>query len=419
MAGKRQRSAGSIAVQHPPVNQAMMQQAVQTLAAKQKQPTPQELQQAGAQAAAQMEQAFQQRKAQFQQQQANRMTVLMAQIQPQLNQLQARMGGQPLKTPAWTKGGGASVGYGSEGDQVRPRGLEGGEGVSGQPGVPTEEEVSTRALKEPGTPLMQAPTGPRPPIMSTVPQTATSQQALGAAGSGPPPQQVMPNPTITSLSVAQGQPGDPVMINGSAFGNDVGEVHFVIAPGKDLVAPAGLIWSDNQIFAYLPDVTGVLGSNGTVYIKRPAGNVNSNLMPFRFNPLMEPRQITRIADTTLQQFNGVTVFNQNGYYIRRMHSFLFWGPKGNDHIFLNTRLKNGWVVSQLPVVYHSFSSATDGGTYLIESHVGTDRPHMNVGFWMNDWASKMFQGGMSPMLDYSISILIEGPKGMPDGIVVP
>ena len=84
---------------------------------------------------------------------------------------------------------------------------------------------------------------------------------------------------------------------------------------------------------------------------------------------MELRQITRMTESQLQQFNGVNVFNWQGSFVRRSHQFMFWGPKGNDHIFLNARLKNGWVVSQMPLVYLSFPAFTDGGVYLVESHV--------------------------------------------------
>ena len=68
------------------------------------------------------------------------------------------------------------------------------------------------------------------------------------------------------------------MINGSGFGSG-GEVHFVIAPGKDLQTPAEtVIWSDNQIFASVPDAAGALGFSGTVYIKRTTDSIKSNLM---------------------------------------------------------------------------------------------------------------------------------------------
>ena len=396
------RASGMVNVQHPPVNQAAVQQAVQAMTAQQKQPSAQEQQQAAAQAATQMAATFQQHKAQFDRQQMDRRAAMMSQIQPQLDQLRSRMGGQ-----------------------IRPRGLEEPEETSWAASPPAEEEVATRGLRGDqmiGT--MQPLDGatmqrmPKTAVPSPPPTTSSSSQALQSAGTTAGPQTVMPNPAIASINVTQGQPGDPVMISGSGFGTG-GEVHFVIAPGKDLIAPAGAIWSDNQIFATVPDAAGVLAFNGTVYIKRAAGTVNSNLVPFRFVPLSEIRQITLAADETLQQFNGVTVFNASGYYIRRMHSFMFWGPKGNDHIFLNTRLKNGWIVSQPPLVFFSHPFGTDGGVYLVESHPGTDRPHMNVGFWVDNWWSNMSKGGSSPMIDYSISMVIQGPKGVPDGVVMP
>ena len=231
------RAGGSVMVQHPPVNQAVVQQAVQAMAAQQRQPSPQEQQQA----AAQMEQAFQQRKAQFDRQQLDRRAALHAQIQPQLDQLRSRMAGQ-----------------------VRPRGVEGGEGTSAEAGAATEGEIGTRALR--GERLLTPLEKPLVINPVPVPQTSTSQQAITQAGSGPAPQTVMPNPVITSLSVAQGQPGDPVMITGTGFSSG-GEVHFIINPGRDVAARIDF-WSDTQLFVSVSDATGLMGFNGQVYVVR-------------------------------------------------------------------------------------------------------------------------------------------------------
>ncbi len=402
------KAEGSINVQHPPVNQTALQQAVQAMAAQQRPHSPQEEEQAAVQATAKIEQTFQQQKAQFEQQQQQLRANLHAQIQPQLNQLRARVGGQPGQPPMWTKGGGASVGS-SAGGQPQPRGLEGE--VGGDIKTPSEpaNEIGTRALRSPGV-VQDSQSIRELQTVPVEPQTSSSQQALEATGSGPPPQQVIPKPTITSLSVAQGQPGDPVMINGSGFGTS-GEVHFVIAPGKDLQASVGtVIWSDNQIFASVPDVAGVPGFNGTVYIKRTTDSVKSNLLPFRFVPLIELRQITRVADTTLQQINGVAAAN-HGNMVGRAHGNLFWSPHGNDHIYRNTRLKNSWIVSQPPLVYLPTAYATSGGAYLVEYHTGTDWPHLNVGFWLRN--------GIYEVQHYAISIVIQGPKGISDGVVIP
>jgi hypothetical protein len=380
------RAAGTLNVQHPPVDQAAVRQAVQAITAQQPPHSPQEEEQAAAQAARMLEQTFLQQKTQFEQQQMQLRANLHAQIQPQLTQLRARVGGQP-----------------------RPRGVEGPAGTDTATQNEPTPEVSTRALKSIGV-VRESQSGRQLETLPAPPQTASSQQALAAAGSGPPPQQVMANPTISSLSVAAGQPGDPVMINGSGFGTG-GEVHFVIASGKDLQTPiSGVIWSDNQIFASVPDAAGVLGFNGTVYIKRTADNVKSNLLPFRFNPLNELRQITRVADATLQQINGVAAANY-GNIVGRAHGNLFWSPHGNDQIYMNTRLKNGWIVSQQPFIHLPTAYATSGGAYLVESHSGTNWPHMNVGFWLRN--------GIYEVQHYAISIVIQGPKGVPDGVVVP
>lgn len=392
------RAEGMINIQHPPVNPAALDQGIRARAKQRREPTEQEWQQATAQTAAKMDADFQQHKSQFDRQQTDRRASLQAQLQPQVDQLRSRIGGPIGQSPAWTKGGGASVGS-VPGNPVRPRGVDGPdasdapaavESSTAESGAASEGEVGTRALTMP-------------------------QRTLKIVPMAPP---AAPTPAIASVNVTQGQPGDPVMITGNGFGTG-GEVHFVIAPGRDVVAPAAAIWSDTQIFTSVPDASGVLGFNGTVYVKSAASSVNSNIVPFRFNPAMELRQVTRMMEAQLQQFNGVTAFNQNGYYVRRLHQFMFWGPVGNDHIYMNARLKNGWVVSQTPLVYLSYPAFTDGGVSLEESHVGTDRPHMNVRFWVDCWASNMFSGGSSPTVDYSISMLIQGPKGVPDGLVVP
>ncbi len=379
VSGQGGRASGSINIQFPPVDQAALQKAVQSMAAQIKAPSEQEQNQGRAQAASRMQATFDQQRTQFDQQQAERRATLNAQIRPQLDQLRSRMG-----------------------PQVRSRGLRGEAAIS----APLQPLDTTTMQRMP------------PPAVPAEPATASSSQALQSAGSTPGPQTVMPNPAISSLNIGQGQPGDPVMINGSGFGNGGGEVHFVIAPDRDVIVPAGVIWNDTQIFASVPDATGVRGFNGMLYVKRP-DKTSSNLVPFRFNPLLEIRQITRAADVRLQQFDGVSaqVYDGNGYsypygtFTGRTHSFLFWSPQGNDYIFQTTRLKNGWTVSQPPVAFTPFAGSMHGGVYVAESRVGTDQPYMNVRFWMGS--------GLSSFLSYSISAIIQGPKGMPDGVVIP
>jgi hypothetical protein len=344
------RASGTINVQSPPVNQAVVQQAVQALAAQQKPPSTQEQQQAAAQANAQMDQAFQQRKAQFDQQQTNRRAALHAQIQPQIDQLKSR-----------------------QGTQVKPRGLEGTETASEVPGTQTEGEIGTRALRSEAT---------------------------------------LPTPAIAGLSVTQGQPGDPVLINGSNF-STAGEVHFVLNPGKDLIAPVQ-IWTDRQIFVSVPDISNVLAYNGVVYVVRGTDKAKTNLVPWSFHPSLEIRESRWTLERTLKwpvmeeaAYRPTTIAHGNGNP--------FVGFKDDDEFFMNTRLKNAWLVDDVRVVCAVpwGSGMCDGNAYEWESRRGTDSPYLKVHWWL----PAAFGGYKYTFYNYLVRIV--GPKGVPDGVVVP
>ena len=385
------RAGGSVMVQHPPVNQAVIQQAVQARATQQKQLSPQEQQQASAQAAAQMEQAFQQRKAQFDRQQLDRRAALHAQIQPQLDQLRSRMAGQ-----------------------VRPRGVEGGEGTPAEAGASTEGEIGTRALRGERLSIPLE----KPPVinMVPVPQTSASQQAATQAGSGPAPQTVMPNPAIASLSVAQGQPGDPVMINGSGFGTSGGEVHFVLGPNQDVLYQGQTWWYDNQILVNVPDVAGLRAYNGFVYLIRNPDKVKTPLTPFRFEPAQEYRSIIFTGDKRIggpgRDYKIVGGTSNLGHHqIIHDNANPFWGFKGNDEFFTNARLSNDWIFDD---VYLTPTYFKRGGAYIQEKKVGTNWPYFNVRFWIDGCFGDTASQG-----NYIYLISIKGPKGVPDGVAVP
>ncbi len=388
------RANGAVMVQHPPVNPAVVQQAVQAMVTQQKQPSPQEQQQASAQAAAQTEHAFQQRKAQFDRQQLDRRGALHAQIQPQLDQLRSRMGGQ-----------------------IRPRGLEGTEGSSGEPGTPPEGEIGTRALRgDQMIGIMKQPldTAAGQKLGAIVPPaTASSAQPIQGVGSTPGPQSVMPNPAITSLSVTQGQPGDPILINGSGFSNGGGEVRFVVNPGKDLVAPVQ-VWTDTQIFVTVPDIAGVPTYGGIVYVVRGSDQAKTNLVPWRFNPTLELREVRWTTDRRLKfpvdaeaAYRPTTIAHGNGNP--------FWGFKDDDEFFLTTRLKNAWSVDDVGVTCAVAwgNGMCDGNAYAIDSRRGTDSPYLKVHWWL----PAAFGGYKYTFYTYVVRII--GPKGVPDGVVVP
>jgi hypothetical protein len=361
------RAAGTLNVQYPPVNQTAVQQAVQAAAAQRRQPTDQEKAEAAARAKAQMDAAFQAHKARFEQQQQQRHAALMAAAQPLLAQMQNQ-----------TQAGGA----------VRPRGVE--EAPASETPLAPGEDVTSRGLYS-GT-LLLNPTMvvPNPSIASACVPVPVQP--------GQPPQ-----------CVTQGQPGDPVMITGSNFGTSGGEIHFVIATGKDVavVLPSGPMWTNTQIFTSVPDASGVVGFNGTVYVKRATDKVSSNLMLFRFNPLTELRQILcpQERDMILAK---ITYTNATNCGVYRTNDNWFWSPQGNDQFYVNSRLTNGWTVVQPPTVWLSEAMYQAGGAYLADSHVGTDSPYVNARFWVN--------AGSMQMLFYRISVLIQGPKGVPDGV---
>jgi hypothetical protein len=218
-------------------------------------------------------------------------------------------------------------------------------------------------------------------------------------------------PVITSLSVQQGQPRDPVMIHGSNFGGAPGEIHFVIAPGKDLVAPPGATWSDTQIFTSVPVETGVLAFNGTVYIKRAGDQKMSNLVAFRFEPILDYREITATMDRILTDPVWRALSPPNEVYHGRSPANFLFGDKSNDEFFLNTRLKNSWTAYGATV---TCKPGCNGGAYVWEIKTGIDRPYLNVRWWLNPDPPFGFS-----QVKYNFTVGIVGPEGLPDGVVVP
>lgn len=251
--------------------------------------------------------------------------------------------------------------------------------------------------------LHQAPPDPG---SSTPPQDGSST----GGGSTAPPQPPGPtNPVITSLSVTQGQPGDPVMITGNNFGPGLGEIHFVIANGRDVKAPAGAIWSDGQIFTSVPDATGLLAFSGQVYIKRAADQRISNLVSFRFEPSLDIRRLGITSDAQIAS-PGSNILNRE---VWRRSDSPFWGHKGNDYFYINARLRNGWVMENGLVAIFSQKCAN---AYVQETRPGTNWPYLDVRWWIEGCNTGDILGGI---IGYGILITIKGPKGVPDGVLVP
>ncbi len=257
------------------------------------------------------------------------------------------------------------------------------------------------------TPPATASANQPPNVTTTSPPSGMTTQPPGT----PPAQPASTNPVITSLSVTQGQPGDPVMINGSNFGPGLGEIHFVIANGKDLKAPAGAIWSDNQIFTSVPDASGLLAFNGQVYVKRAGDQTRSNLVAFRFEPSLELRQSPMTDDVRVAS-PGSKFELAGRWWVWRRSDSPFWGHKGNDYFFNNTRLRNGWVLENASVAIYSQQC---GNAYVQETRVNTDWPYLDVRWWIEGCNTGDILGGD---VGYGVLVTIKGPKGVPDGLVV-
>jgi hypothetical protein len=267
--------------------------------------------------------------------------------------------------------------------------------------------VGTRGLAQESSARMTAAPS-RAANPPTTPGTGSSSQPIVGVGSSPSPQTVA-NPVINSLSVAQGQPGDPVAISGSGFASG-GEVHFLINPGQDVVAHVD-IWSDTQVFAEVPDASGVLGFNGQAYIVRAGDNIRSNFVPFRFNPGVEFRDLRSTMDRVLQPpFNAEhspadTIFRDNANP--------FAGFQGNDVLFASTQLKNGWVVEDAFAYCDTFILRCAGGAYALIVPRGSSSPATTMHWWIDS------AGLDESIMDYTFAVRIVGPKGVPDGVAVP
>ena len=382
------RATGSLNVQCPPVNQSVVQQALQAAATQRRQPTDQERAQAAAQAKAQMDAAFEAHKAQLEQQRQQRHAALMAAVQPLLAQMQTQAGAA-----------------------VRPRGVE--ETSAGEAASAPGEDVTSRALRSHG--VEEPSTNETPPASG---EDVTTRGTFSGSALRLNPTMVLPNPAIASACVSgqtpcvtKGQPGDPVLITGSGFGSG-GEVHFVIGSGKDVQAPAGTVWTDTQIFTSVPDATGLVAFNGQVYIKRASDVKLSNLVGFRFEPLLEVRQITATSDRRLQAPVWQSSPLNQIQHSRDGADFLFTS-NGNDELFIQTRLKNTWIIDRSDVFCQP--SYCNGGAYAWITYQGTDWPYLNVRWWLNPDA---------PFYNFShvyyqFAVRIVGPKGVPDGVVVP
>ncbi len=240
-------------------------------------------------------------------------------------------------------------------------------------------------------------------------------------------QKFAPNPSISGLTqsnaaVTQLHTGDPVFINGSGFGTSPGKLHFVLGAGRDLIAEANwVIWNDSQIYAVVPAPPPINGNpvylpafNGTVYLQRADG-VQSNLQPMSFVPQMDYRTIwvhVPMADGIFPRYEGDSLAGNNNEGITRFSGDCFSGHNGKDQLFVNTQLKNGWVVRGAPTLLMGFTWHGGGGSVVAAHHPMSPSLAVDVLWWVNVGA---FCGSA---YGYHVAIPIQGPAGLPDGVAV-
>jgi hypothetical protein len=385
--------AGEVDVRTPPGDAGAARQAAAL------RPTQQQMDQAVAVMNANVEQYVITRYAQFSQQ-------LRMRDQNEQQKLQAILATRGATAPGVAPPAGA--------DQVRTRAVGGKiNDALGVGGVVHESEQ----IRQSRDLFKKAPSQPSAPSQTTVP------------------------PQIATLEQSSGGPLSAVAINGVNFGSG-GRVMLSVPPGTVMpcatcapvvstnlpdqaLAATIASWSDNRIVITLPNLAGVFQYSAQIFVVR-ADNAYSNRVGFGFVPRQEVRYLRgvpgdrRYTTSIVTQPLPSTSATPQMVHVR-IPAFPFSefvGEKGNDELFLNTDLKNGWTVSNVKLFpigeQPSFPPEVNsilrdaGGAYIEGTPSGADL-YLNVRWWIN---------ALRPFMQYSWSIEIIGPAGIPDGAVV-
>jgi hypothetical protein len=220
---------------------------------------------------------------------------------------------------------------------------------------------------------------------------------------------------IQQLSATEGDPGTPVLLTGAGFGDTAGEVHFVVANGRDLKATSP-IWSNGQIMAEVPYLDGVNAYDGIVYVQHVDGR-KSAFSNFRYRPPLDvvvlgmPECLTKLDvghGPSCVQYRDSSVSLQADNF-SGSDAIDHWSMVASfnaDDVFWKTNtLKNGWIVSSCDII--EFPGVYLGTATVSECRSGTNSPFTKVHWWI-DWASKHPSD-----IRYAPRVTITGPKGLP------
>ena len=223
-------------------------------------------------------------------------------------------------------------------------------------------------------------------------------------------------PVINSVEDAQA--GGPNQINGSGFGQDAREVHFVVN-GQDAVAPRIDYWNDNQIGVRVPTFASVIvPTRGEIYVVTAAG-ARTAPRSFQYSPVYGTRLYCLEASppgTTIWKpgsFEGTSLWPSGvadpGCVPRgsARHSVpMLQARAGNDTFFMGTRLTNGWVVDNVILGVYNPQMA---GAVIASFNKGSPDVATNIRWWVD-------VGGVG--ITYTLAVVIKGPVALPDGWIV-
>ena len=235
-------------------------------------------------------------------------------------------------------------------------------------------------------------------------QVKSANTGVAPVGSGGAAAAVA-TPSVASLSVSAGQPGDPVLISGGGFGAAAGEVRFIVGQGKELAAPL-MSWSDTQIFVAVPEASGLQSFAGQMYVRGAGGQ--SRLVAFQFNPSIELREIRPVPDGRECLIRGGTLGSLWGGDVWHNFGSSLFGAKDYDEFFQARQLRNGWTVREVVLQPHEVVATTIFGAHgavdVAEWRPGSSSPYVKLHWWVD---------GLSVLRYRTPAVIIAGPKGVP------
>jgi hypothetical protein len=226
-----------------------------------------------------------------------------------------------------------------------------------------------------------------------------------------------PVPHITSLSVNLGQPGDPVVISGSGFGNPTGTVQF-IGSGGSIIAAGSSAWIDTQILTNVPALTGVQSFTGyfqvTPTCQQGTSTQNSNVQSFQFSPEPDTMQLPiSPSNATWGDFTcGVDSCGSGagGMWCAWPQACdvviagFITGKRGADQFFQGYQLKNGWTLASVDFATQPVNTSANGCSIGSGGTIGSASPFVDVACWVTP------NYGVT---GYTLSLYITGPTGVP------